>query len=367
MEPYELNRMFHQLSPTPEQEREMLERFLTEKTEVNPVKKIRRLTAVTVAAALLLIACAFTVMTGLDQRLLDYFGAEPEDTELLSSTAVPICASHTYENGWSVEISQVLADRSSVVVLINFTAPEGVSLPSPEREDEFVPDIAYSIHDPNGTLIRLDDGDTQTHTGHGLHGYDYLDSSHPEKGHVSMLWTFHIGVGDYDKGPTIYTMLGAEVTLIPKYLTIDSTGETIQFTDADWSCTFTLPETDPGTTYIIQQPLKIGEETVELSSVYLSPISFSYEFGTYSGSGEYGPVLYENGTEPYSIILADGTSIPMRRGFGHYGCVVGDGLAYDRRGRPFTGKDRIELHPIQFINPDEVVSAILFDQTFDLT
>ena len=74
MDEDKLKRVFDQIKPTQEQERVMLDRLLTEQKEVKPMHCMKKMTAVMAAAALLLMACAFTVATGLDQRILAYFG-----------------------------------------------------------------------------------------------------------------------------------------------------------------------------------------------------------------------------------------------------------------------------------------------------
>ena len=79
------------------------------------------------AAAVLLMACAFTVVTGLDQRLLDFLGGTPKEETLLSRAAVPVDASAT-DLGVTMEVKQVLADSYSVLFLVEFTAPEHVVL-----------------------------------------------------------------------------------------------------------------------------------------------------------------------------------------------------------------------------------------------
>ena len=77
-------RVFDQVKPTAEQEQTMLDRLLAEQKEVKPMRYMKKMTAVMAAAALLLMACAFTVATGLDQRILAYFGGSQEDAQLLA-------------------------------------------------------------------------------------------------------------------------------------------------------------------------------------------------------------------------------------------------------------------------------------------
>ncbi len=141
MDKCKLNRVLDQVKPTPEQEQAMLDRLLREQKGVKPVSRIKKMTAVLVAAALLLMACAFTVATGLDQRIVEYFKGEPKDAGLMSAGIVPVEQSHTYDNGWTVEIKQVLMDRNSIAALVELTAPEGI-----------VPELEYRIFDMEPTI-----------------------------------------------------------------------------------------------------------------------------------------------------------------------------------------------------------------------
>lgn len=367
MGPCNLNQMFDRLAPTPEQERDMLERLLNQKKEVNPMRNITKLTAIAAAAALLLTACAFTIMTGLDQRLLDYFGAGPENAEQLSAAGVSVGQSYTYANGWTVEICEILVDRSSIVALVNYTAPEGMALPVPETEDEFLPDFGYAIYTPSGECVDNVPRHEKGHVGYGHAGCEYLESSRPEEGVISMLWIYRGGVGKYYKEePTVYTTLGAQLTLKPVDLVIQSTGETISFADEAWDCTVTLPETDTGVTYTVQQPLQLGEETVELSTVYISPINVCYEYGDFTRNGDYAMILYEQGAQAYYLTLKDGSTVSFRDPFGLSASAVGNDHTYSSQGQAFQGITMIVLQPEQFVTPGDVVSMTLFDQTFTL-
>lgn len=58
MELYELNRMFDALAPTPEQEQNGLNRLLHEERKVRPMKKLKKLTVVGIAAALMVVSVA---------------------------------------------------------------------------------------------------------------------------------------------------------------------------------------------------------------------------------------------------------------------------------------------------------------------
>ena len=124
----DLNQIFEEFAPTREQEQAMLDRLLTEQKEVRPVNRIKKTAVVLVAAALMLMACAFTVVTGLDQRILTYFDGGEEQAQLVSGGVVEVEKSFHYENGWTINIQQVLADRYSLAVLAEVVAPEGTVL-----------------------------------------------------------------------------------------------------------------------------------------------------------------------------------------------------------------------------------------------
>ena len=58
MERHELNRMFDALAPTPEQEQTVLDRLLHEERKVVPMKNLKKLTVIGIAAALMIISVA---------------------------------------------------------------------------------------------------------------------------------------------------------------------------------------------------------------------------------------------------------------------------------------------------------------------
>lgn len=194
MEPHELNRMFTQLSPTPEQERAMLDRLLTE--EGKAMKHRKKFVIALAAAALMLLTCAAAVAAGIDQRLLDYFGADQENA-LIPAVAAPEAQSHTYTNGWQVQISQILADRYSIAAVLDFNAPEGIAL---SKDMQVMVD--YEITGTDGTRLAslydaplpeakldeegvlysfADDWKGERH-GPGMGACEYLESSRPELG-----------------------------------------------------------------------------------------------------------------------------------------------------------------------------------------
>lgn len=379
MERHELNRMFDQLTPTPEQEQKGLDRILQTERKVTSMKKLKKLTVVGIAAALMVISCAAAVVTGFDQRLAKYFGARPEQVgQLAVAAATQDPMSHTYDNGWTVQISQVLSDRYMVAALIDFAAPEGMALPIPEgttADRELTLMVDYRIEDKNGNLIGSlkdaplpepvafdseDGGPVYGHwdlevAGEGLGDCEYLESSDPEQGRISVLWEYVLGNGPWDFIED--ELLGAHVSILPKGVSFDSTRETIYFGEEDglWSYDVTLPETDSGSVCTMGTSLMLGGQEVKLETIYLSPLELAYEFTSHAQMPANTLPLYEEETRGYAINMADGSSVPVKFAFAHHAKRVGD-----------KSLDHIGLYPVEFIDPAQVVSFSMFGQTFDL-
>ena len=129
-----LRRVFDQTRPSPEQKEAMLRRLLEPERKGKPMRKLKKLTVVAIAAALMVISCAAAVVTGIDQRLLDYFGAGPEQAELLAPGAVPVDVA-VEDNGAALRVTQVLMDRYNIMIVADFTAPEGTVLDMDEEND----------------------------------------------------------------------------------------------------------------------------------------------------------------------------------------------------------------------------------------
>lgn len=126
MDQRKLNQMFELLAPTPEQTQNGLNRLLHERMD-HPMKKLKKMTAISIAAALMLVTCAAAVMTGIDQRLIDFLGGGEQAQELLASGAQPVDVT-SEDNGASLHVTQVLMDRYTILILSDFTAPEGTVL-----------------------------------------------------------------------------------------------------------------------------------------------------------------------------------------------------------------------------------------------
>ena len=107
MEDRDIYRVFEQVKPTRSQEEAMLERLFSEERKGRPMKLMKKTIAVLAAAALLLTTCAFAAVTGLGRQVLDYFGVRQEDEALFSQEWEPVGLSHTFQNGWTVDVNQM--------------------------------------------------------------------------------------------------------------------------------------------------------------------------------------------------------------------------------------------------------------------
>ena len=148
MDPRELNHLFEQMSPAPDQEEAMFARLQApEKAVKNPSRRWKKSVFVLTAAAAMALACAAAAFSALDPRLLSFFQRTPQDTELLGAGVVAVDQSHTYENGWTISVRQALADRYSFTVLVEVTAPEGTALDQAEYLLDLDSDLLPELED----------------------------------------------------------------------------------------------------------------------------------------------------------------------------------------------------------------------------
>lgn len=330
MTSHDLNRAFEAFAPTAEQEQAMLDRLLTEQKEVRPVNRIKKMTVVLVAAALMLMACAFTVVTGLDQSIVEYFKGEPEDASLMSAGIVPVEQSHTYDNGWTVEIKQVLMDRNSITALVELTAPEGV-----------VPELEYRIFDMEPVITNAQGEELLLG---GVPREIPLEDPDPEDNQATILWSYDVLLG-------VEEMWGGSFTLIPRQFFWSTKEGPVQFSDG-WSCTGTLPSEDAGLLYRMDEPFSLEGKELGLKSIYISPIRFVF---TLEACDPTMDTLHEE-RGSVSLTLEDGSIVKMEEGI--YSASA------DQTGE--TDDCRIQFQPEKLVDPENVTAVTLYGQTFSL-
>ena len=330
MTSHDLNRAFEAFAPTAEQEQAMLDRLLTEQKEVRPVNRIKKMTVVLVAAALLLMACAFTMATGLDQSIVEYFKGEPEDASLMSAGIVPVEQSHTYDNGWTVEIKQVLMDRNSITALVELTAPEGV-----------VPELEYRIFDMEPVITNAQGEELLLG---GVPREIPLEDPDPEDNQATILWSYDVLLG-------VEEMWGGSFTLIPRQFFWSTKEGPVQFSDG-WSCTGTLPTEDAGLLYQMDEPFSLEGKELGLKSIYISPIRFVF---TLEACDPTMDTLHEERGSVF-LTLEDGSIVKMEEGI--YSASA------DQTGE--TDDCRVQFQPEKLVDPENVTAVTLYGQTFSL-
>ena len=172
MEPRDLNRMFDALAPTPEQEQAGMDRLLQKERKVRPMKKLKKLTVVAIAAALMVISCAAAMVTGLDQRLLNYFGSSQEQAELLAPGAVPVdLADFTAPEGTVLDMGEGVKGRDWGFGGMDWSLPELLDQTGKEI------DLEQSW---SWTIEALDDGAPSDNHLTMLMRMDLSDGIHPD-------------------------------------------------------------------------------------------------------------------------------------------------------------------------------------------
>lgn len=329
----ELKRVLDQVKPTPEREEAMLSALLTEERTGNRMKtrnKLPRLAAVGVAAAVLLTMGAFAAVTGLDGRLLTYFGGTPEQEELLSPAAVEVDKKLT-DKGSTLHVRQVVADRYSAVVLMDFTAPEGTVLDGDhyelwEKLRGGMTSDGEKVSAWGSEWTLVEDGDRTDNQITLLLRVDFID-------------------GDAKS-------LGADLTLEFEGLYSDDIRQN-RVLQGNWKCKVTLPETDPGRYVTPEIPVTIEGRPVTLLSLYVSPITVAWEL---DAEEQHAALEYlqkdEYWLKQVFLTLSDGRQVFPKE------------LSYRVSGMSMRECRYCSRLP-EIIDPAEAVSVTLFDQTFD--
>lgn len=306
---------------------------MTHKTK----RRGRLRTAAVLAAVIAILCCtaAAAAALGLDQRLAEYFGATAEQEELLSTAAVPMNIVKR-DSGAVMRIEQVIADRYCAAVLIDFTAPEGTVL-----------DQDYYAFDRNVSATSRDGVEMETY---GI-GWEVLPSStEDEMGrHATILMTIHSLKGEFN-------FIGAKVKLTLNGLYRDNCLEEL-VVPGRWSCTFTMPETDPGRLCTVNEPIEIEGKNAVLTTLYVSPLSLTCEIkqGTDDLKETVEPIYSDDGKESIApeVTLQSGETI----GAADWLFLITNYA--DKRGRYCFQMDEI-------LDPETVSSVSAFGETFSV-
>lgn len=309
MDRHELNEMFDKLAPGPGRERELLEKLLQDDARRNrPMKNWKRVVVGAAAAALLVTAATAAVAPGLSRKLLDYLGIAPEDTqavELLAPGAMAVDITKE-DNGAVLHVTQVLRDRTSVMVLADFTAPEGTSLRLGSTNPKVItsdqgfyggPDV-FGFLDKDGE--RIEEG---SYAG----SWQILEDDDPLDNHLSALF---VASQDMLFMENAVSMRVPAATL--GYSDVDEDGnfKRVEVYSGDWSFDVPLPQKDIG--YIQRMDQVIGTldgSNLILEEVYVSPMTLEFKLRREGGLDFVGAVLDEEGEAAYGRWLSIGENI----------------------------------------------------------
>ena len=351
MELRELNRAFDQFSPTQEQKEAIRARLLHAERKRRPMKWMKKTIAVLVAAALLLMTCAFAVISGVDQALLRYLGVEAEEAPLLSPMAVPLDIV-VEDSGCTLEVKQVLADQYAALILVEFTAPEGTVLNGEQYEFGTVrADGSTSereITAPDGERVKG-----------GSIFWKTLEDSDPADNHVTLLYEIQPMAGEP-------SLLGCTVDLtLTRFYQSESGVLAPPLFTGNWSFSLTIPDEDPGRYLPLQQPFDVEGHRVQLSAIYVSPLSLTVEMQeSQDRVADIFEYVVDNWEGNISLTTVGGETVQ----------ITDTGPMFSNREGEQTGlewgwdKDqgRFRFLPERIIDPAEIASVTFFGTTIPL-
>lgn len=309
MNRHELNGMFDALAPNPGRERELLEQLLQDDARRNePMKNWKRVVVGAAAAALLVTAATAAVVPGLSRKLLAYLGITPEDTqavELLAPGAIAVDIIKE-DNGATLHVTQVLRDRTSVMVLADFTAPEGISLRLGSTNPKVITSNQGFDGEP-GYFGFLDKDGKKIEEGSYAGLWQILEDGDPLDNHLSALF---VASRDMLSKENAVSMRVPATTL--GYSDLDENGnfKWVEVYPGDWSFDVPLPQKDIG--YIQRMDQVIGaldEASLILEEVYVSPMALEFKLRREGGADFVGIPLDEELESAYGRWLSIGENV----------------------------------------------------------
>lgn len=344
MDRRELNRMFDGLTPDPQRERELLKMLLQENARrKRPMKNWKRIAAAAAAAALLVTAAAAAVWSGLNQRFLDYLNVDPENTEavaeaenLLLPGAMALDITRE-SNGAVLHVTQILRDRYNIMILADFTAPEGTTLYMGEPDP---PDVGTAKGFHNGSGIPADfldkAGEPMGKDGMvSFCNWEVLEDNDPLDNHIPLMFTLAPQMGEND---AVWDAASLRVPAADLgYWDLEQQKE-ITVYSGNWSFEVPLPQKEIG--WAMQLDQVIGEldgAVMTAGELYLSPMTFELRMNR-EGGLDFGAALDEEGEAAYSrwlsignnvqritLTTGDGEMIPLELGSG------GGGIGFNEK------------------------------------
>lgn len=182
-------------------------------------------------------------------------------------------------------------------------------------------------------------------------GWEVLPSNTENEAdrHAAILMTIYSLDGEFN-------FLGAKVKLTLDGLYRDNWLEEL-VVPGRWSCTFTLPETDPGRLCTVNEPIEIEGKNAVLTTLYVSPLSLTCEIkqGTDDLKETVEPIYSDEGKESIApeVTLQSGETV----GAADWLFLITNYA--DKRGRYCFRMDEI-------LDPETVSSVAVFGETFSV-
>lgn len=280
MDRHELNRMFDGLAPDPCRERELLKELLQDDARrKRPMKNWKRVVLAVAAAALMVTTAAAATVPGLSQKLLDYLGIGPENTqavELLAPGAMAVDITKE-DNGATLHVTQVLRDRNSIMILADFTAPEGTVLDigMNTRENQAIRGFTGYFRwmegeDDTGVFFMNKDGNKVEGIDVSTGGWENLDDGDPRDDHLTLMLEVSTSQSNeaFQQARSLY---------VPTYdlAYYDSEAqEMVLAYPGDWSFEVPLPQKDMGWTQRLDCPVgELDGGKISVGDLYVSPMT----------------------------------------------------------------------------------------------
>ena len=339
MDRHELNKMFDGLTPTPARKRELLRQLLQDDARrKKPMKNWKRVVLCVAAAALLVTGAAAVAVPGLSQKLLAYLGIAPEDkqaAELLLPGAMAVDITKE-DNGATLHVTQVLRDRYNIMILADFTAPEGTQLYMGEPDP---PGVSTYKGFHNGSYCSADFLDeTGERMGRdGLVSYyswEILEDDDPKDNHVSLMFTLAPQQGE----DAVWDAVSLRVPAANLGYWDAEKHTEVSIYSGDWSFEVPLPRQDIGWTMQLGQAVgALDGAAITAEKLYLSPMGLGLELKR-EGGLDFGAPVDEQGEAAYSrwlsignnvqrltLTTGDGETIPLELGNG------GGGISFNEK------------------------------------
>ena len=273
-------------------------------------RPVRTVLIAAAAAALLCGTAAAVVLPGLNRQVLDYFDVDLTDTQavaqaenLLFPGAMALDITKE-DNGATLHVTQILRDRDTVMILAEFSAPEGTQLYMGEADP---PDVSTFKGFANGS------GETAgflNQTGEPLgissYGWGVMEDSDPLDNRIPLMFILTPQMGENTASWGAASLRVPAVDLA--YYDLEQKREITVYA-GDWSFEAPLPQKEIGWTVELNQAIgELDGAAVTAEKLYLSPITFDLTMKR-EGGVDFSVPLDEAGEAAYSRWLSIGNNV----------------------------------------------------------